>query len=534
MIAYGKITVLMEGRQLSIAGADRSVFELLVDAGVHDIPAPCGGNGLCGNCKVRVLSGEASAIHPDEERLLTSEQISQGFRLACRMQPVPASDLTIRIVGSEARAQVRTTFSEGKHAADAYRNGNTLSYGCAVDIGTTTIVVYLVSLADHRILGHRSAMNSQRSHGGDVISRIQYCNEHSDGLVRLQRAIVAQLDGMIGALADEHGIDATHLQEIVAVGNPTMIHLLVGSDPGGIAAAPYVPAFTESQQRSAGELGFIHASHAEVVLPGLVSAYVGSDITAGVFASQVLDHHKNILYIDIGTNGEMMLWDGKRLLACSSAAGPAFEGASIRQGLGAIPGAVDRLWIDTEGQVRCSTIAGEPAIGICGSGIIDTVARMMELGLIDETGAMDDESSSYARYGCESPDGLAFRITDAVQFTGRDVREVQLAKAAIAAGADILLDEAGLTADDLGSVMIAGGFGSYIDIASAQRIGLLPPIPIERIVTVGNAAGKGALEVLMLAEGKRTVEHIRKMSEYIELSTSASFQQRFVEHMMFE
>ena len=376
-------------------------------------------------------------------------------------------------------------------------------------------------------------MNRQRVLGADVISRIQYAQEHPNGTKALQQAIVGQLDAMIGDLLTSHSIPSAALGELVAVGNPTMIHLLVGEDTSGIGAAPFTCAFTEPRALQAEEIGFSNARHAHLELPGVVAAYVGSDITAGVQASNIMQAGKAVLYMDIGTNGEIVLWDGKRLSACSSAAGPAFEGATIRHGLGAVHGAIDHIWQDSDGHVMWSTIGAQDAHGICGSGIVDAMALLLDLGLVDETGAMDTSHPNAGRYLVALPDGSALRITDTVHFTRSDVRQVQLAKAAIAAGAQVLLDAAGLASDDLDGIVIAGGFGSYIDIASAQRIGLLPSIPPSRISVVGNAAGKGALELLMFDGVQDRIEQIRAAITYIELSTSPACQLQYVSHMYF-
>lgn len=512
---------------------DRNLLELLMEAGISELSSPCGGNGLCGKCLVRVVDGDGGPIHEDEKRLLTSDQLASGLRLACRMHVGSDSTLSIELLNTEDDAQVVSSF-EGVHQHDDDDQvADEESYGCAIDIGTTTIVVYLVRLDTRHVMGHRSAMNRQRAYGGDVISRIQYTQEHDEGLKTLQHTIVKQLDGMIATLIADHAVEAAAVKTIVAVGNTTMIHLLVGADPASIACAPFTCAFVEPQSMPAGNLGFTTVGDADLQLPGMVSAYVGSDITVGVYASDVMQPDKVVLYIDIGTNGEIVLWDGKRLHSCSSAAGPAFEGASIRQGMGAVPGAVDRLWVNGDGDIEHTTIGGDNAIGMCGSAIIDAMAHLLDLGLVDETGAMDSDHPQASRYLVDSIDGAALKITDAVAFTSRDVREVQLAKAAIAAGADILLMEAGLQPSDLDAVLIAGGFGSYIDIVHAQRIGLLPPIDTEKILTVGNAAGKGALAALMHASASDAVEKIRCTTNYIELSTSMAFQERYVEHMMF-
>jgi len=535
MSEKGTLTVVTQTKTVRIpCETDRTLLEVLTDNGIGEMSSPCGGNGLCGKCLVRIIEGDSGAVCEDERRLLTPDQLASGLRLACRMRVDTHTTLTIDLLNTEEDAQVVATY-ETQHVVDGIAPDTFAqnTYGCAIDIGTTTVVVFLVRLDIHQVLDHRSAMNSQRAYGGDVISRIQYTSEHDQGLHLLQTEIVKQLDAMIASLLRDHDIAGEALSSIVAVGNPTMIHLLVGADPAGIACAPFTPAFVEPRSMAAEELGFSYVPQARLILPGAVSAYVGSDITVGLYSSQIIEAGKVVLYLDIGTNGEIVLWDGSTLYSCSSAAGPAFEGASIRQGMGAIPGAIDRIWQSEDGSILHTTIAGRNARGICGSAIIDAMALLLAIQLVDDTGAMQGDHPDADSLLIDTPDGKALKLTDTVSFTSRDVREVQLAKAAIAAGADVLLKEAGLSSDDLDMVVIAGGFGSYIDIAHAKRIGLLPSVSTEKIVTVGNAAGKGALAVLMHHAAAEEVERLRRETRYLELSSSLEFQQRYVDHMYF-
>ncbi|MFA5468354.1 MAG: ASKHA domain-containing protein [Sphaerochaetaceae bacterium] len=528
MDKLGYLTVITEeGRVELSTEIERSILNLLMDAGINEISAPCGGNGLCGKCTIQVIEGEGDPLSNDEKRLLSERQIEEGLRLACRLKLSAGQKLIISLLNSEKGAQVVSSFQMGD-AEVAKREGFPAnSYGCAIDIGTTTVVVYLVRLDTQEIIDNRSQMNPQRAFGGDVISRIQYSEEHAGGIQTLQRAIVKQLSSMIDDLLKSYSIESSALLEIVVVGNPTMTHLLVGANPSGIAYAPFNPAFKEARTEEAQEMGFNQP--AKLILPGLVSAYVGSDVTVGLLATGITERSEKVLYIDIGTNGEIALWDGSKLYCCSSAAGPAFEGASIRQGLGAIPGAIDRVWLNQDGSIDSSTIGGQKAKGICGSAIIDVMAFLLETDIVDETGAMVEEHP----FLVETPQGRALKITDEVSFTNRDVREVQLAKAAIAAGCRILLDEANLEAEELDAVIVAGGFGSYINTVNAQRIGLLPAIDNRKIISAGNAAGKGALMVLMLSGQSDKVEEIRTKAHYIELSSSLAFQEEYVEQMFF-
>jgi uncharacterized 2Fe-2S/4Fe-4S cluster protein (DUF4445 family) len=529
-MTQGMLTVVTQERKEEFPiEVGVSVLQVLLDSGLIDITSPCGGNGLCGKCLVQVIGDDPFPIHPDERRILTSDQLTQHIRLACRMILPYVAHTTISLVNSNRGASVISTFQKNSFKTTIRKTFSSPSYGFAIDIGTTTIVVYLARIDTGEIIDHLSSMNPQHSYGGDVITRIQYANEQSNGLEVLQNIIVKKTMSLMDQLLLNNKLQGQSIYEIVAVGNPTMMHLFIGKDPSGIATAPFIPAFSEPLELEAKDIGLTHFPHATLILPGGVSAYIGSDITVGVNASNILNSTHPVLYIDIGTNGEIVLFDGKKLYCCSSAAGPAFEGASISQGMGALEGAIDRVWLDDSGNVEYSTIGGFPAIGICGSAIIDIVALMLDIGLVDETGAIDEEHPLAYKY----LDGTSFRITDRVSFTYRDVREVQLAKAAIAAGCTLLIEHSKLEVNDIESVIIAGGFGSFINTRNARRIGLLVDIQLDKIIAVGNAAGRGALDVLLFDGEAENVEDIRKNAEYVELSTSSLFNQYYVEKMFF-
>jgi uncharacterized 2Fe-2S/4Fe-4S cluster protein (DUF4445 family) len=528
------LTVYVDDKKIELPiRIGETVLNVLLDSGVVDVYSPCGGNGLCGKCLVKVIGDDPCPLHLDEVRLLSEEQLHHHLRLSCRMVLSTAADLSISLVDQKNCAKVVSSFQEKGDVDQQKRSFPPSSYGFAIDIGTTTLVVYCVSLQTGEIIDHRSALNPQASYGGDVITRIEYLREHPQGLTLLHDTIVRKLSSLMREMREVYKIQEECVKEIVMVGNPTMIHILARKDPSGIAVAPFTPAFSSRLEMDAVEIGCVEFSKAKIILPGLVSAYIGSDITVGLSASHILRSNKTALYIDIGTNGEIVLFHEGEIYCCSSAAGPAFEGASISQGIGAVKGAIDRVWLDESGDVKYSTIDGGAAIGICGSAVIDIVALLLSLGLVDETGAMDKEHPLAGRYLTISDDKVAFPITEAICFTDRDVREVQLAKAAIAAGCEVLLHENHLDVSSLDSVIIAGGFGSFIHIEKARRIGMLPPISLDKISAIGNAAGKGALQVLLIEGEDEQVEEIRTRSQYIELSTSKLFNELFIEQMMF-
>ena len=518
------LTFLVSGKSYTLENTlPRSVREALHDLDLEGISFPCGGHGVCGKCLVRQTSGTIPDPSEHDLHHLSEEQLKAGYRLGCSLQ-IPCNENVTLVLGEdEQNEHVLTTYLEDQKA-DLFISG---TYGFAIDVGTTTIVVYLVDRANATVLGTLAAMNHQRTYGADVIARMQYASEAEEGVLSLHTILVSQLCSMIETLLNEHGLASQSVDEVVVVGNPTMMHFLSGENPASLAVAPFTPVFLEPKILQ-GTL--FRLEHAKVFVPGLVSAYIGSDITDGLHASALLDEQKGALYIDIGTNGEIALYNGKELYSCSSAAGPAFEGASILHGMSALGGAIDHVWLDEDGSIAFSTIGEEKAKGLCGSGIIDCVALMLGLHLIDETGAINREHPVYDRY---MQDGPALKLTDTVVFTARDVREVQLAKAAIAAGVQVLLTKAGMTLDDIQTLYLAGGFGSFINTRKAQQIGLLPQLPEQCIRTVGNAAGKGALCILTQTKGWHEVETIRKSMHYHELSSSAAFQNHFIDQMLF-
>lgn len=567
------------------------------------LDAPCGGSGTCGKCLVEVVSGTLSPMTDQERSLLSREHIEKHMRLACqayvpddegnsivlscegrpgtyqeardsrfsapssprfsvRQVPlpppslqdqksdlehlleqahtahckVPAGDLD-KLRSARSEGQALCLFS-AEEPVGILESGD-IPLGCAVDIGTTTVALYLVDLGTGKVIAQKAEMNLQRTYGGDVISRIRHA-AHRQGRNELKRLITSQLENMIAHCAGDVSAPLSWIRFISIAGNTVMLHLLMGTDPSGIAEAPYIPVFTRNLHLKAGELGWTSFPSAEVhLLPG-ISSYVGADITSGLMAASVCESKKPVLFIDLGTNGEIVLWDGNQLFCCSAAAGPAFEGASLSHGTGGIPGAVDSVvQSDEPGGIACTTIGGIPALGICGSGVIDAAAVLLDLSLMDATGRLADAGTSPLIL--DTDDGRAIEIVPAsraqnnraVRITQGDIREVQLAKAAVAAGIRILLDAAGLRMVDVHDVRLAGGFGSWIHAASAKRIGLLPE-PYEKAVTsCGNTAGMGAVQAMLDSSSEAKLAAMISSAHYIELSSHQEFQQAYVEEMIF-
>lgn len=439
-----------------------------------------------------------------------------------------------RTGSSDSRKEGLTVLSED--FLKTLPSGNTPSFGVAFDIGTTTVVGMLWELSAHKLMRVVSAANPQADFGQDVISRINYCIEEADGLSTLQGLIVSCLNDLLEQLTVE--LPLLPVSRITAVGNTTMCHLLLGRDPVSLARAPYEPAYRGTVTIPASELGLkVEAEALLEVLPG-IAGHVGSDITAGIAASGLPDMNGTILYIDVGTNGEIVLMSDGQLAACSAAAGPAFEGASIRCGIRAIRGAVERVALTAE-HIDCITISHDEPCGICGSGLIDAVAQMLKWGIIDYKGKMKrpgtgDELPPFLQSRLMmTSGGPAFQLTEAVRIYQQDIREVQLAKGAILAGCEILLSNAGKTVSDLDRILVAGAFGNYIDPESALAIGLFPCVAKDRVVHAGNAAGAGASMALLSRGIFSKAEETAERTKHVSLSAHPGFEMCYARSMYF-
>ena len=415
--------------------------------------------------------------------------------------------------------------------------------GAAVDVGSTTVVAYLVNLLTGELLATASTLNPQSAYGADVISRIQYTMEQPEGLRILRTETVGAINRLIADALTEVGADIQQLYEVAVVGNTAIHHLLLGLDPRHIAQAPYVPVVSQPLTLYASDVGIAaHAGGQVFVLP-LVAGFVGADTVAVMTAADICKRGPT-LAVDIGTNGEIVLWSGERLLCASTAAGPAFEGARISQGMYAAPGAISRVDV-VDGDLQVHTIDDRPARGICGSALFDITAALLSTGALGINGRLAENGDGLpadiaARLSGEGTDRrilLAHADTaehgEAIYLTQRDIREVQLAKGALRAGVETLLEEADLAADDLEAVLLAGAFGNHIRPESAVAMGILPQIPLERIQAVGNAAGVGAVLALCSEQERKLACELARTAEHIELAGSSGFQSKFMETMLF-
>jgi uncharacterized 2Fe-2S/4Fe-4S cluster protein (DUF4445 family)/predicted metal-binding protein len=496
-------------------GEEKTLLEICQELGLSGIESPCGGKGSCGKCLVRIR-------HKGIEKEV----------LACQTRAEDEMEILLKERGSSLIAE------DGSCYHYPPEQGKEKGYALACDIGTTSLVCHLVSCKDGKKLATVSGPNAQKIFGGDVISRIQASIEGK--LTQMQEAIIGQINEMIEELCKKAGMQREEITYAAIAGNTIMEHIFAGLKPDGMGFAPFQPESLFGEEEEAARLGLQIAAGAKLYLLPAVAAYVGGDITADIIALQMQKSREKILLLDIGTNGEIALGDEGGILSCATAAGPAFEGGQISMGMPAVEGAISAVHLERAGNGRpgflVDVIGGKEARGICGSGLIDVLALMLEVELIDESGCFadaEDLEENLAAYLGEDEDGAFFRLTEKVRITQADVRKLQLAKAAVAAGIQVLLKEAGLTEQELDRLILAGGFGSYLNPRSAAKIGLIPESLLDRTQAVGNAAGEGAVSAAISEEARRDAEALREQVKYVELSTHGDFTEYYVEAMYF-
>jgi uncharacterized 2Fe-2S/4Fe-4S cluster protein (DUF4445 family) len=445
------------------------------------------------------------------------------------------------------RANYRVTAVTYEDELIALEEGDTTHecLGIAYDLGSTTVVGYLMDLTTGKELAVAAAMNPQMAYGDDLVSRISFATSHDDGLAILQNAAVGALNRIASQLASASGVDLNHVYRVTVVGNTCMTHLLLGIDVASLGQSPYVPAICAEMTVDARSLGLAVAEQARVTVLPNVAGFVGSDLVGVMLSNLWDDDGRTRLAVDIGTNGEMALLHKGHTYVCSAAAGPAFEGAGISCGMRGGPGAIDTVRINQ--RVEITTIGNRKPIGICGSGLVDAVAQMLDCGLIDESGRLLAPSEAKhlpkdIRDRVIEQDGvvrfvLAHESESGAQkpiaLTHTDIRKLQLAKGSIHAAIQTLIRAAGATDHDLDEVMLAGAFGSYIKVESAIRIGLIPPVAAEKVISIGNAAGAGAKLALLCRQEMLLARKLAAKAEHLELAVSPSYQMELMERMMF-
>jgi len=580
-----------------------------------DFDFPCGGDGRCGKCRVRVLSGAGEA-DKTEIKFLGAVEIQEGMRLACQ-SPV-LKDMILELSESRIRQhnillasaertitvkphlsktflelakpsirdtrpdlerfndtlsaqsqglKVEPTLESIRRLPDVIRSagyqvtavtwGNRLAaieeadtaqvmLGMAFDIGTTTIVGYLMDLYTGKELQVVSCLNPQTQHGADVTTRSTFAERDQQGLKKLHALVINELNSLIAEAAAGAGISRSDIYALTVAGNTCMHHLFLGINPSSLALSPYVPVASKPLVFHASELAIkINPAGQIFVLPN-IAGFVGADTVAVLLATEIDKSDEIKLMIDIGTNGEIVLGSKHRMVACSAAAGPAFEGAQISSGMRGAAGAIDHITFGKN--VSYSVIGGQKPQGICGSALLDAVAGLLEFGLIDKKGRFTDPElitnlqSAQLKNCLIQHDGTwAFLLANEqmtmhgrqIMITQHDIRELQMAKGAIAAGVKILLDALNISINEVTEVLLAGAFGNYLDIHSACTIGLIPKELENRVRMVGNAAGAGAKLALLSSDEYQNSAAIAEAVEYVELGSCRNFAKLFAESMYF-
>ncbi len=454
---------------------------------------------------------------------------------------VPCADNGIALTGVFIDGKLADVFAATAKPTRRGESGGRHPLGIALDIGTTTLVGYLVNLATNTVIGVKGTVNPQTAHGADLISRIAY-SQSKEGLETLRLEVIEAVNELANDLLADADASPDDVYLVGAVGNTCMHHLFCGISPSRLARLPYAPAVLESAPCSPAEVGLACANPRGkfFFLPN-IAGFVGSDALAVALVSGMSKSSAPTLAIDIGTNGEIMLAANGRILACSTAAGPAFEGVNISCGMIAAPGAIDGVRMGKD-DIECQVIGDASPRGICGSGLISLIAVLREAGMISETGAFDpdrvDPGSPLRSRLIKDQAGLQFVLAKSgsqgpyVVLTQRDVRELQLAKAAIRAGVEILLAEIGIEAEELSQIVLAGAFGTYLDTEAATAIGLLPDAGDARLVSLGNAAGQGVISALVSAKAYREAQNLAKTIEHVELGASPLFMEAFTDSML--
>jgi len=555
------------------ANADETVLDSMRRAG-ESLYAPCAGRGICGKCRI-IARGELTAPADAERDHLSPDELAAGVRLACQARI--AGDVTIQAAGpgpsdawrdiagsanillqtrgfgpARSRLSEREPQQQPRPCSQLHRQPADLAV--ALDIGTTTLVAYLVDSNTGLIEDAAGALNPQAAHGADLISRIAF-SETPGGPETLRREATQAADDLVRVLLQRSGVSGDDVKWVGAVGNTCMHHLFLGIPAGGLGRIPYAASVLDTGVMSALSAGLtsVNPEAGFFFLPN-IAGFVGSDALAVALVAGMDECSRPTLAIDIGTNGEILLAANGRILACSAAAGPAFEGVNISYGTIAAQGAID--WVGfagppPHGDIEIHVIGNIEPRGICGSGLISLVAALRRAGLVSEAGAfepeaIDPESPLARRIATDpGPGGIEFIVRDPgdvalphgiaparVALTQRDIRELQLAKAAIRAGAEALIAKAGIRAADIEQIVLAGAFGTYLDTYAAQAIGLLPGAPQARITALGNAAGEGAALAVASCDAYREARRLARIIEHVELGADPRFMQVFADSML--
>ncbi|UMZ75470.1 ASKHA domain-containing protein [Natranaerofaba carboxydovora] len=582
-----KVKIVNEDKIIESEGM-KNLLELLIENNIY-IDSPCGGKGSCGKCLVKInnepvyklacqtqvdsdMTIELVSSKPEEETILVD-----GSMMELKVDPLIKKELikpeTLtyksealdKAINKEYKTPILFSHDNYKQLSNVYKEnfdeitltlerqetvlniepGDTRNvvYGIAIDIGTTTVAGYLWDLSKGEKICTSSKLNKQSPYGADVISRITYIIENEGGSKDLQKKALETVNEIIQDLCQKGEIDKDDIYHLSLVGNTTMNHLFWGFDPTTLGKSPYLPVTQKCIEAKAKDISIdINPSGKVIFLPS-IAGFVGADTIGAALASQI-DENKKELLIDLGTNGELVVTGNGKMIACSTAAGPAFEGAKISHGMQATSGAISRVTYE-DNQLLYTTIGNKPPKGICGSGLMDIMAILIRKGVVDKKGKIvsqeEIEDPELAKRIKEDEKAKSFILAfpeeahsnKEILLTQADIREVQLAKGAVAAGIQTLLNEANTSYEELEYIYLAGGFGNYVDVKSTQILGLIPNIAEEKIIPVGNAAGSGCQMALVnrnfYEEAMKLVDKI----DHLELASKSDFQTTFMNSMYF-
>jgi uncharacterized 2Fe-2S/4Fe-4S cluster protein (DUF4445 family) len=541
-----KIRVTFNG-QAYLAERGQTTLEALINNGLL-LRSDCGGKGRCGKCQVKIHDPESLSPPSDgEAKILGQKGIAAGYRLACCATllndislEIPASARLSASVLGKAPPLLLERHTLSKARGDDLKE----NYSLAVDLGTTTIAVYLCDPAAAKVIASIAMRNPQAIFGDDVMSRISVISSDPDLLRRLQRMAVKTIEWGAQALIDSMKIAPAHIKTMMVVGNSTMIHIFVGQNPASIGVYPYEPQFVEEKQLAADSLGFSFNPGTEVHTLPLITGFIGADTVGAAVAAELEENPVGTMLVDVGTNGEIMFLGKTGLVATSCATGPAFEGATIQHGMQAVPGAINTVKIDQKKRkVSYSLIQKKPGntqkpLGICGTGVISAVAELLRAGIISKDGSFN-HATKYPNLQLDENDIAQFILVPpektaegrAIVLTQKDVRAIQLAKGAIRTGIELLCIETHIALP--GKILLAGAFGSYINPQDALTIGMLPDLPPKDIEGVGNAAGAGAILTLFEERFAKKATELSRSTRVLDLSTHPDFQDTFINALAF-
>ncbi len=570
---------LLSSEPLTLLDASRQ-------AGI-DLRSDCGAAGICGKCIIQIVQSASEFPPTDiEKSILSNKQISNGFHLACEVvinedikvqvpaesqvtgqvlqvegngyiaQPDPLINQKTLVLNTPALNDLQSDLSRLQRTSNTFPlkvsidiirkipqilrktdweinlifrddellNVTTLPFnallGLAVDVGSTKLACYLMDLSSGEVLAAKGVPNPQIAYGEDIMARLSYVLKERDGASKLHDILIQAINQTAAELCARIGKLPTEITDACLVGNTAMHHFLLDLPTLSLAFSPFVPVLSDAVDPLSSEIGFTSMPGARIHAPAVIAGFVGSDHLAFLLAERFGEDDRVRLGIDIGTNTEIALQKGARIVSVSTASGPAFEGAHIRYGMRAAPGAIEHIKIDEHGNKQIQVIGDQPPVGICGSGILDAVSELRRNQILNPRGRLDRSAPGVQLDEQNKP---YFTLTGSITLSQNDIDQILLAKGAIRAGIDVLMDHLKVASTEIEEVLIAGAFGSYMHPENAMRIGMLPQIPLSRVLVVGNAAGKGARLMLVSKEARKKADLLAKHIEYLELTVYQEF-----------